>query len=39
MSWGFWAAMGAAGKLELQVSVAGKLPVPAVVPQHCKQAG
>ena len=32
VSWGFNTAAGAAGKLELQVSVAGKLPVPAVVP-------
>lgn len=31
MSWGFRAAAGAAGKLELQASVAGKLSVPAVV--------
>lgn len=39
VSWGFRAATGAAGKFELQVSVAGKLPVPAVVPRHCRQAG
>lgn len=36
VSWGFRAATGAAGKLELQGSVAGKLPVPAVLPQRCR---
>lgn len=34
MSWVFRAAAGAAGKLELQVRVAGKPPVLAVVPRQ-----
>lgn len=38
VSWGFKAAAGAAGKRVLEVSAAGKLPVPAVVPRHCRQA-
>lgn len=39
VSWGFRAAAGAAGKLELQVRVAGEPPALAVVPRRCRQAG
>lgn len=39
VSWGFRAAAGAAGKLELQVRVAGEPPVLPVVPRQCRQAG
>lgn len=39
VSWGFGAAAGAAGKLGLQVRVAGEPPALAVVPPQCRQAG
>lgn len=39
VSWGFRTAVGAAGKLELQVRVAGEPPALAVVPRQCRQAG